>query len=143
MKVDLVVLRTLCLAMLFVPLMIPEVRSADATPGDAAGQKVFPVRDIPGSIIDQLDRAEEERDYLFQIPGLSGPMQSWNAWKASLNEKYGLRFLLEWAALGQRASGTFGTEDNAAGYDLELNGTWTFLGKDTPTYSMLGFGIFQ
>lgn len=117
--------------------------SNENNPEDSDNRVVFPVRDIPFSITDLLDRAEEDRDYLFQIPGMSGPMQSWNEWKKGLDEKYGLRFLLEWAALYQRATGTFGTEDDAAGYDLELNGTWTFLGKDSPTYSMLGFGVFK
>ena len=129
-------LRTYLFAVLAIVFAMTETGIAEETVGSEGTQTVFPVKDIPGSIIDQLDRAEQERDYLFQIPGLAGPMQSWNQWKAKLNEKYGLLFLLEWAALGQIASGTFGDLDNAAGYDAELNGTWTFLGKDTPTYSI-------
>ncbi len=124
---------------------ISPVLSQDKTTGseNTVSQKVFPVKDNPGSIISGLDKAEEERAYLFQLPGMAGPMQSWTDWKASLNEKYGLRFLVEWAALYQKASNTLGTEDDAAGYDLEFNGTWTFLGRNTPTYSMLGFGAFK
>ena len=110
---------------------------------ESASEETFPVRDNPGSIIASLDQAEKERDYLFQLPGTSGPMKSWSEWKTGLNEKYGIRFLLEWAALYQKASTTLTTEDEAAGYDLEFNGTWTFWGKDTPTYSMLGLGIFH
>ena len=117
--------------------------NAEESPEEANSVDVFPVRDNPGSIISQLDRAEEERAYLFEIPGTSQPMESWSQWKAHLNEKYGLRFLIEWAALYQFASHTLGTEKDAAGYDFEINGTWTFLGKDTPTYSMIGFGLFQ
>ena len=143
MKATMNALRTLVLAFLCICLLSNYVLAAEATPEDAANQEVFPVKDNPGSIISQLDKSEEERDYLFQLPGLSGPMQSWNGWKANLNKKYGVRFLAEWAALYQKASDTLGTEDDAAGYDLEFNGTWTFLGKDTPTYSMLGLGVFK
>lgn len=110
---------------------------------EVEGAKNYPVRDNPGSIISTLNKSEEERDYLFQIPGTSGLMQSWSEWKASLYEKYGFRFLLELAALYENASTTLGTEDDAAGYDFEFTGTWTFLGKDTPTYSMLGYSVFR
>ena len=122
-----------------VNLSLPVVVYSD----ESASKETFPVRDNPGSIIASLDQAEKERDYLFQLPGTSGLMKSWSEWKMGLNEKYGIRFLLEWAALYQKASTTLTTEDEAAGYDLEFNGTWTFWGKDTPTYSMLGLGIFH
>ena len=110
---------------------------------ESASEEVFPVRDNPGSIIASLDDAEKERDYLFQLPGTSGLMKSWTEWKSGLYQKYGFRFLVEWAALYQKASTTLGTEDDAAGYDFEFTGTWTFLGKDTPTYSMLGYSVFR
>jgi porin len=136
-------LATLSISLLCISIMSSEVLSAEAAPEDINTPKVYPVKDNPGSIISQLDKAEEERDYLFQFPGVAGPMKSYNEWKANLNKKYGIRYLAEWAALYQKASDTFGTEDEAAGYDLEFNGTWTFLGKDMPTYSMLGLGVFQ
>ena len=131
-------LSMLCIFLLGVSLMSSEALSAEATPEDADAPKVFPVKDNPGSIISLLDESEKERDYLFQLPGTSGLMQSWSEWKAGLYEKYGFRFLIDLAALYQKASTTLETEDEAAGYDFGFSGTWTFIGKDTPTYSMLG-----
>lgn len=110
---------------------------------ESDSKDVFPVKDNPGSIVSILDESEKERDYLFQLPGTSGLMKSWSDWKAGLYEKYGFRFLIDLAALYQKASTSLETEDEAAGYDFGFTGTWTFLGKDTPTYSMLGYSVFR
>ena len=128
-----------CGVLNLVTLSFPVLAYSD----ESASADTFPVRDNPGSIIASLDQAEKERDYLFQLPGTSGLMQSWTEWKASLYEKYGFRFLVELAALYQKASTSLTTEDDAAGYDIEFTGTWTFWGKDTPTYSMIGYSIFK
>lgn len=137
-------IRTMFFAMLWSVLLFSgaTVWAEGAPEGENSGD-VFPVKDNPGSIISILEKSEEDRDYLFQIPGVGGLMDGWNGWKAGLDEKYGIKFLLEWAGLYQYANNTFGTGDDAAGFDLEFNGTWTFLGKGTPTYSMLGLGVFQ
>lgn len=65
-----------------------------------------PIRDNPGSIIDQLQRDAEEKDFLFEFPGSSGLRKSWRGWKAELNEKYGFKFLAQLTSLYQSSSDT-------------------------------------
>ena len=49
--------------------VLSQDKTADSE--DTVSQKVFPVKDNPGSIISGLNKAEEERDYLFQLPGIT------------------------------------------------------------------------
>jgi len=96
----------------------------------------------PGSIVERLEEDAEKKDHLFQIPGVSKILTPWYDWKTELDEKYGLKFGISYTALYQKASDTFGPEDNAASSDLDISGTWTFLGKETDSPTMLGFDVF-
>lgn len=100
------------------------------------------IEDNPGSIIDQLTRDAEEKDYLFEIPGLANARKSFRDWKAEIHEKYGFRFMAQFTKLYQNSSDTLTTVDDAFGYDLDFNGTWIFHGLGKPTYTMLGFDVF-
>lgn len=80
----------------------------------------------PGSIVERLEEDAKDEDYLFQIPGISGALKSWYDMKADLDQKHGLNFGISYTAFYQKASDTFGPEDHAASFDLDLSGTWTF-----------------
>ena len=97
----------------------------------------------PGSILFRLDRDRDarRRDFLFQIPGI----EPWYNFKDNLNENYGFRFGTSFSHLYQRASDTLpgDREDNASGYELNIHGTWTFLGRETDSPTIAGFEILR
>jgi len=96
----------------------------------------------PGSIVERLEEDEATKDYLFQFPGVSGALKPWYGLKSDLDEKQGLRFGISFTTLYQKANQKIGAEDEAASFDLDLSGTWTFLGRETDSPTMLGFNAF-
>ena len=96
----------------------------------------------PGSIVERLEEDAESKDYIFQFPGVTGVLKPWYDWKTELNEQHGFNFGISYTAYYQKASDTFGPEDNAASSDLDISGTWTFLGRGTESPTMLGFNFF-
>ncbi|UCG71545.1 MAG: carbohydrate porin [Chromatiales bacterium] len=93
----------------------------------------------PGSIAEQYRQDRERQDYLFQIPGMNGIMEPWARVRTNLDEKHGFKPTISFTHLYQDASDTVGPEDDAAGYEIVVDGTWTFLGRDTPAPTQLGF----
>jgi len=96
----------------------------------------------PGSIVERLEEDAESKDYLFQFPGVSAVLKPWYKSKDDLDKDYGFKFGVSWTSFYQTASDTFGPEDDAAGFDLDISGTWTFLGRGTDSPTMLGFDFF-
>jgi porin len=96
----------------------------------------------PGSIVERLDEDAEPAEYLFQFPGVSSALMPWYDLKTDLDENYGFRFGISFTSFYQKASDTFGPEHDAASFDLDISGTWTFLGRDTDSPTMLGFDFF-
>ena len=97
----------------------------------------------PGSIVERLEEDAEPKEYLFQFPGVSGALKPWYDFKADLDEKHGFKFGISYTAFYQKASDNFGPEDDAAGYDLDISGAWTFLGRGTDSPTTLGFDFFK
>lgn len=96
----------------------------------------------PGSIEDRVAEDAEPTDYLFQFPGVSEALAPWYDLKNQLAERHGFTFGVSYTAYYQRASSVFGPEDDAASFDLDVSGTWTFLGRHTDSPTMLGFDLF-
>ncbi|MHC4119523.1 MAG: carbohydrate porin [Planctomycetota bacterium] len=96
----------------------------------------------PGSIVKRLEEDEVEKESLFQIPAVSRAFKPWYDMKADLKQKYGLKFGVSFTTLYKNASDNFGPEDDAAGFDLDVSGAWTFLGRGTDSPTMLGFNFF-
>ena len=69
-------------------------------------------------------------------------LKPWYNLKAELDKNYGFKFGISYTSFYQKASDTFGPEDDAASFDLDISGTWTFLGRETDSPTMLGFGFF-
>jgi len=109
---------------------------------DASEQESSLRMNNPGSIVERLEEDEKPKDYLFQIPGVSGLLKPWYEMKADLDEKHGFKFGISYTALYQKADDNFGPEDDAAGFDLDISGNWTFLGRNTDSPTMLGFNFF-
>ena len=97
----------------------------------------------PDSIVERLDEDAEQKNYIFQFPGLSEALTPWYDFKTDLDENHGFKFGISYTAYYQKASDTFGPEDDAASYDLDISGSWTFLGHGTSSPTMLGFGFFK
>lgn len=97
----------------------------------------------PGSVAARLRLDAEPKEYLFQFPGVSEALKPWYDWKANLDKNHGFRFAISYTAFYQKAKHVFGTEDDAAGFDLDISGTWTFLGRGTDSPTKLGFGFFR
>jgi porin len=97
----------------------------------------------PGSIVERLEEDDKPKEYLFQFPGVSGLLKPWYDLKTYLDEKYGFKFGFSYTAYYQKASdNSSGPEDDAAGFDLDVSGNWTFLGRNTDSPTMLGFDFF-
>ncbi len=109
---------------------------------DASEQESSLRMNNPGSIVERLEEDEKPKDYLFQFPGVSGLLRPWYEMKADLDEKHGFKFGISYTALYQKADDNFGPEDDAAGFDLDISGNWTFLGRNTESPTMLGFNFF-
>jgi porin len=96
----------------------------------------------PGSITKRLEEDAERKEYLFQFPGVGGVLKPWYELKKELDEKHGFKFGLSYTTFYQKTSDSFGPEDDAASFDLDISGTWTFLGRGTDSPTMLGFNFF-
>ena len=96
----------------------------------------------PGSIVQRLEENRKPKEYLFRLPGMSTALDSWQGFKAQLAEKYGLAFGLSYTMLYLATDDNFGPEDEAASFDLDLSGSWTFYGRGTESPAMLGFNLF-
>lgn len=87
----------------------------------------------PNSVEEALaeDRVDVERSGL----------DRWNAWKDGLDDRYGLKFSLEYNALGQGYSDSPVGEDWSASGNARFFGSWTLVGKDTPNPGSLVFRV--
>ena len=121
------------------------LENAESNRTDASNQEVEePIGlENPGSIVERLKRDAEPKDYIFQFPGVDWALKPWYDLKANLDEMYGFTFGLSFTTLYQKASDTFGPEDDAASYDLDISGTWTFLGRGTGSPTMFGFDFLR
>jgi porin len=118
-----------------------EAESADSQEADEFDDLPMNMNN-PGSIVERLEEDAEPKDYLFQIPGVTGALKPWYDWKTELDEQHGFNFGISYTAYYQKVSDAFGPEDNAASSDLDISGTWTFLGRGTESPTMLGFNFF-
>ena len=99
-----------------------------------------PFMSDPGTIGDRLDEPQPNRAALFR--GFTEGLAPWYDFKATLDEEYGLDFGVSFTTLYQNASGTFGPEDDASGFDLDISGVWTIAGRQTDSPTRLGFQFF-
>ena len=97
------------------------------------------VMDNPGSITDRLEQQTERKDYLYR--GFTGSLERWYDHKAELEEKHGFKYGISLTMIYQKADDTFGPEDDASGYDLDLSGTWKIKDEQSDS-TTIGFQIF-
>jgi porin len=107
----------------------------------AVANEADELMDNPSSIPDQYRRDREPREYLFQIPGADWLLGPWSDLRSRLDERYGFRPGISFTHLYQWASDTVGPEDDASGFELVIDGTWTFLGREGDSPTMAGFEV--
>ena len=112
----------------------------NTTPSSPGGQQTqetdYLPDDLPGSIIEELKEDAEKKDYLFT--GFGESLKPWREWKDGLHQEHAFRFGISLTTYYQNASDSIGTEDDAASVDLNIDGAWTFAGKDTDSPTTLG-----
>lgn len=96
----------------------------------------------PGSVVKRLENDSGQKEYFFQVPGFSKVMKPWQELKRDLDKDHGLKFGISYTAIYKKASDAFGPEDDAAGFDFDFSGSWTFLGRGTDSPTILGFNFF-
>ncbi len=89
------------------------------------------------------ETARNGKIIFFNCPGVDRALKPWFELKADLDEKYGFKYGISYSTLYQKASDTFGSKDEAAGYDLDIIGTWTPIGRGTGTQTMFGFEFLK
>ncbi len=113
----------------------------DSTPADsqASDEPDDMAIDNPGSNPEQYLQDRERKEYLFQIPGFQRVLEPWSGLRTRLDEKYGFRPTISFTHLYQWASDTVGPEDDAWGFDVAIDATWTPFGRDTDSPTTAGF----
>ncbi len=139
-------LGAICLAGLLAATPVQAGSTTQETSESGSTEASEPEQDLrinsPGSIVKRIEEDAQPKEYLFQFPGLDRVMKPWYDLKKELNEKYGFNFGISFTTLYQKTNDNFGPEDDAASFDLDISGTWTFLGRGTDSPTMLGFGLF-
>jgi porin len=138
-------LRWIGTVMLAGAMVTTQVYSDDASSGNNEESELNLSLGInnPGSIVERLEVDAAPKEYLFQFPGLSGALKPWYDLKKNLDKKYGFKFGISYTAFYQKTNDNFRQEDDAASYDLDISGTWTFFGNNTDSPTMLGFDILK
>jgi porin len=115
------VLPAIALSLLAQPLVAQEADNSQA------GYQDIPEFGGPESVTEQLKRADETRDALYDWPFFDGYFD----WKRQVNEEYGVSFGLHFYGLYQRASDSLpGRDDDALGNIFRFLGNWMLWEKE-------------
>jgi hypothetical protein len=116
-----IVFPAIALALLAPPLLAQEAASGQA------GYENAPAFGGPESVTEQLKRADETREALYDWPFFD----SYFDWKKQVKEDYEVSFGLHFYGLYQKASDSLpGRDDDAMGNIFRFLGTWTLWQED-------------
>lgn len=90
------------------------------------------------SVVEDIHEDDIDAGAAFRIP--SQPLKPWFDAKKRWNEKYGLKLNFSVQTLHQHSDNATGL-DEAAGGRIELNGSWTLIGRGTKNSGRLTFRI--
>jgi porin len=91
------------------------------------------------SIRSQFEQDSRPKQYWISLPVIDSGLQPWQNTRSRLAEDYGFRPNFSATHVYQKAEDTIGPENDAAGYELVVDGTWAFFGRDTGSAATLGF----
>ena len=107
-------------------LLAPPLLAQEAASGQAGYENV-PAFGGPESVTEQLKRADEAREALYDWPFFDGYFD----WKKQVKEDYDVSFGLHFYGLYQRASDSLpGRDDDAMGNIFRFLGNWTLWQED-------------
>jgi porin len=117
---------TLLLGLVATPVAVAQETGSTTQQGQAGYERVHQFGG-PESSTNQLKRADELRDALYEWPFFDGYFD----WKRQVNDDYGVSFGLHFYGLFQQASDSLpGRDDNAFGNIFRFLGNWTAFQKD-------------
>jgi porin len=122
-------------------LLIPSSVLATETETKSGYEDVSELGEGPSDITDELEMDDRVKDTLLGVPIQKTPLAAWFSAKKTLYRKTGLQFGLNYTGLYQKASHSLDDQDQAAGGRLQIEGTWTAIGRDTPNRGILGFRL--
>ena len=91
------------------------------------------------SIRNQYEVDSAPKDYKLKLPIIDTLFSSWGETRSQLAEQYGFRPNFSATHVYQETSDSIGPEDSAAGYEVVIDGTWTFSGRHTASAATAGF----
>jgi porin len=91
------------------------------------------------SIRNQFEVDSSTKDYKLKIPVIDTAFSSWGELRSGLAKEHGFRPNISATHVYQKTTDSVGPEDSAAGYELVVDGTWTFAGRDTTSPTTMGF----
>lgn len=99
-----------------------------------------PSRSLEGgdSVVQDIHEDDISAGATFRIP--DQPLKPWFDMKRRWNDKYGLKLNFSMQTLHQNANNTTGLDEAAAGR-VEINGSWTLVGRGTNNSGRLTFRI--
>ncbi len=107
-------------------LLAPPLLAQEAASGQAGYENV-PAFGGPESVTEQLRRADERRDAMYDWPFFDGYFD----WKKQVKEDYDVSFGLHFYGLYQRANNSLpGRDDDAMGNVFRFLGNWTLWQED-------------
>jgi porin len=107
-------------------LLAQPLHAQEAAPGQA-GYEDMPEFGGPESVTEQLKRADESREAMYDWPFFDGYFD----WKKQVKEDYDVSFGLHFYGLYQRANNSLpGRDDDAMGNIFRFLGNWTLFEKD-------------
>ncbi len=113
--------------LLLVSLLIASPLAAQERESGQAGYEDIPEFGGPESITEQLKRADELSDALYEWPFFDGYFD----WKRQVQDDYGVAFGVHFYGLSQKAGDSLpGRDDDAFGNIFRFLGNWTVWSKD-------------
>ena len=114
------------IAAMALTLLAQPVYAQEATPGQS-GYEDMPEFGGPESVTEQLKRADESREAMYDWPFFDGYFD----WKKQIKEDYDVSFGLHFYGLYQRANNSLpGRDDDAMGNIFRFLGNWTIFEKE-------------
>jgi porin len=133
----------IALSALLQALLIQGVHTAESSPDleatDSAGSDTELAMGTAASIRNQYEEDSRVKDYKIKIPVIDTLFNSWGELRSELAEKHGFRPSISATHVYQKTTDSVGPEDSAAGYELVVDGTWTFAGRNTTSPTTAGF----
>ena len=112
------------------PAQLPAGKAeADPRAGFQAGYDDIPEFGGPDGVSGQLRKADVNRESTFQWEAPQRWFRPWYDWKGKIQDDHGLAMGFFFSVLGQKASDSTTTDDDALGGIYRFQGSWTLINR--------------